>query len=124
MGNLIERIKRTGLLVRYYQTLHPDNSTCGCCGLPWAVVKPHSIDMVECTNEHSGQGFFPVCEWCWQNKPYIEIVNAVINLHEFWAINGRLEGYEPPYTLQEMLKKTREDYEKAQKEAHCKAMEE
>lgn len=112
MSELLERIKRKPFVAGVYRMMHPSYSTCGCCGLPWAVAKPHHIDMVECTDEHCGRGFFPVCEWCWQNKSWEEISNAVIDLHKFWFFDGLEHGYEPPYTLKEMLDKTGQDYEK------------
>lgn len=58
MSELFERIKRKPFVARIYHVMHPSYSTCGCCGLPWAVAKPHHIDMTEPTDESCGGGFF------------------------------------------------------------------
>ena len=98
-----ERLKRLPFVAKIYRSLHPTYSTCGCCGLPWAVVKSHTIAMQECNEKHSGHGFFPVCEWCWQHKTQEEIDNAIIKLHRLWEIDCRALNIEVPYKLEDML---------------------
>lgn len=110
MSNILERIKRTPFIAGVYRMMHPSFSACGCCGLPWAVAKNHTVDMVECTDEHCGSGFFTVCEWCWQHKPIEEIDDAIKKLYRYWVADGFVHDYEPPYTLGDMLKKAHEDY--------------
>ena len=112
MIDLLERIIRVPFISSIFRIMHPNYGTCGCCGLPWALAEGHSIDMVECTDEHCGEGFFPVCEWCWQHKSFDEITNAVVSLYEFWYIDGLKHGYKPSYPLSEMLAKTRSEYER------------
>lgn len=111
MSELLERIKRKHLVARLYRAMHPSNSTCGCCGLPWAVAKPHHVDMIEPTDESCGGGFFSVCEWCWKNKSWNEISNSVVDLHLYWQRDGLKHNYAPPYKLTDMLAKTQQDYE-------------
>lgn len=113
MSGRFERIKRKPFMARLYRVLYPTYSTCVCCGLPWAVVKAHIIDMTECADEHCGRAFFPVCEWCWQNKSWLEISNAVVDLHKFWFLDGLEHDYEPPYTLADMLSKAQQEYKQS-----------
>ena len=105
---MIERLKRLSFVASAYRAMHPYNTTCGCCGLPWAVVRIHFIDMVECTDEHSGSGFFPVCEYCWQHKSQEDIDKAVIKVHTMW-VDDRYHGMiqNVPYELEDMLRETR-----------------
>ena len=98
-----ERLKRLPFVAAIYRALHPSNSTCGCCGLPWAVVKSHTIEMEE--NDHGGgSGFFPVCEYCWQHKPQKEINKAIVRLYHWWEYDCERAGVEVPYKLDDMLK--------------------
>ena len=98
-----ERLKRLPFVAAIYRALHPSNSTCGCCGLPWAVVKNHTIHMEE-NDRGGGSGFFPVCEYCWQHKPQKEINKAIERLYRWWEYDCGRAGVEVPYKLDDMLK--------------------
>ena len=93
---MLERLKRLPFVVKFLQIRHPSNSTCGICGLPWASCKSHDITIKQ------GYGFFPVCEWCWNNKSYIDNRQTIIDLFKKWR-NECDGSYELPYTLSEML---------------------
>jgi len=103
MEQIIERLKRLPFVAAQYRRLHPSNSTCGCCGLPWAVVTPHSIQMRDPRPGVSGSGFFPVCEYCWQHRPQVEIDNAIVELHRWWERDSILYDIQVPYSLEAML---------------------
>ena len=59
--------------------------------------------MVECTDEHCGSGFFPVCEYCWEHESQVNIDKAIIELHEIWTRDCRRHNTEVPYKLEDML---------------------
>lgn len=103
---MLERIKRNKLIALIYRALHPSYSTCFICGLPWSNCKIHDIEMVKCTDEHCGEGFFPVCEYCWQHSEWEDIADAVIQLYGVWAMTQN----KLPYHLQDMLDKAEEDF--------------
>lgn len=99
MSALSERLKRLGPVVKYYQKKYPSNSTCFHCSLPWSVANPHSITVSECTEEHSGSGFFTCCEYCWQRMTDLEKIDSVIALFHEWEEHSGGS----PYTQEEML---------------------
>lgn len=66
----LEEIKRLPLVVKAYQHLYPDNTTCGICGLPWAVCKPKFIELDD------SLGTFSVCEHCWNKATLLEAMEA------------------------------------------------
>ena len=98
MSFLSKRIKRLGPVVKYYQKKYPSHSTCFHCGLPWAVADDHYVPVRECTEEHSGSGFFTCCEYCWQRMTDFEKIDSVIALFNEWEECGG-----SPYTMEEML---------------------
>ena len=98
MGALKERLKRLGPVVKYYQKKYPSNSTCYRCGLPWAVVEAHDVSVIECTDEHHGEGFFTCCEYCWQRMSDLEKFESAVSLFYEWEGSGG-----SPYTQEEML---------------------
>lgn len=100
---IIEKIKRLPFVTPIFRMLHPTNSTCGCCGLPWASVKHHTIMMAK------DRGFFPVCEYCWQTKSKEEIDKAITDLYIWWEHDSIRYDFEVPYTLDEMLYKAHEE---------------
>lgn len=101
-----ERLKRLPFVVKFLQIIHPSNSTCRICGLPWASCKSHSITVDQ------GYGFFPVCEWCWNHKSKRENERAVIELFHKWH---RTE-YGSPFALEQMIDAFKSDWELTHKE--------
>ena len=96
---ILEKLKRTKPIAAVYRICYPSYGTCYICGLPWAVVKSHNLSV----NRH--EGFFHVCEYCWQNESLEKIEDAAIKLHENWIKRG---GYSS-YTRFEMLNAIRRD---------------
>ena len=119
MKHIWQKIKRWPVLIPIFRILHPHESTCGICGLPWSSCRPsHTIDMVECTDKQVGKGFFPICEHCWQHESLDAILTAVYDLHEFWLNEGC-----QPYKLEDMIKKTIRDYYDGEEYLIAEAME-
>ena len=102
-------MKRLKPIAAIYRRLYPSYSTCGCCGLPWDVVKPHFIKLTEYID------FFPVCEWCWQHRKLADIDYAVIKIHREWLQFYEKEGLEMPYDIDEMIEATHMDYKGGEK---------
>lgn len=103
-----QKIKRWPLITFVFRLIHPHESTCGICGLPWSSCNPsHTVDMIECTPEHSGEGFFPVCEYCWQHNSFNKIKDTIIKLYACWEWS-----YGSPYSLDDMIEKAENDYMK------------
>ena len=97
---ILEELKRLPFVTPIYRALHPTNSTCGCCGLPWASVKHHIVKMAP------DRGFFPVCEYCWQTKKKDKIIKAVMDLYYWWELDSIRDNFEVPYKLSDMMAKT------------------
>ena len=115
MKKIWQKIKRLPFIVPFFRARHPINSTCGICGLPWPSCKPfHTIEMVECNDEHSGSGFFPVCEYCWQHAELGEILIVVRRLHNEW-----LQQNTEPYKIEDMIENTIHDYQQSNKKYKC-----
>lgn len=93
LKEIIEKFKRIKPVVWYYQRKFSSNSTCYHCGLPWAVVKSHDINV----DRHSG--FFVCCEYCWQRINADKKLGYAAKLHNEWI---RQNGY-APYSLGAML---------------------
>lgn len=66
----IEEIKRLPFVVKAYQQLYPNNSTCEICGLPWSVCKPKFVAL------NDSLGTFAVCEHCWSKATLLEVLEA------------------------------------------------
>lgn len=66
----LEEIKRLPFVVKAYQYLYPSYSTCGICGLPWAVCKPKFIELDDSV------GTFSVCEHCWNKATLPELMRV------------------------------------------------
>jgi len=64
----LEQIKRHPEVARAYRKLYPHHSTCGICGLPWSVAKPHHVNL------GNGKGCFAVCERCWGNAKHFAVL--------------------------------------------------
>ena len=60
----IDELKRLPFVSDALAAIHPHNSTCGVCGLPWCECKPECIDI----NEHTG--VFYVCDYCFRHRFY------------------------------------------------------
>lgn len=99
MSFLGERLKRLGPVVKYYQLMYPSDSTCYHCGLPWSVVKIHSITVHDVTSEPVGDGFFTCCEYCWKRMTDLEKIDSVLDLFFKWYRTN----HETPFTQEEML---------------------
>lgn len=52
-----------------FQAMHPSNSHCNKCGLPWAECKSKSI------NYSPSSGVFAMCEYCWEHSDVEERVH-------------------------------------------------
>ena len=61
--------------------------------------------MRECTDDHCGEGFFPVCEYCWQHAGLPAILTAVCRLYNMW-----LQQDCHPYDIDDMIEATKRDY--------------
>ena len=105
MKNIFERLKRLPFVAALLRMKHPYESHCFICHLPWSSCKHHFVDLTECTDEHCGEGFFTVCEYCWQRASWDEIGRSVVELHSWWQRDGHNE-----LTLIEMLEKAHKDY--------------
>lgn len=106
-------------MAKIFRKLHPSDGTCGICGLPWSSCMPfHNIEMVKCTDDHHGEGFFPVCEYCWQHESLDAILTAVRRLHKEWVRLGHTT-----YELVDMIDATFRDYKKRTEELAADAIE-
>ena len=106
-------------MVPIFKAMHPFYGTCLHCGLPWPSCNPsHTVDMVECTDEHCGEGFFPVCEYCWQHAGLPAILTAVRRLHNMW-----LQQDCHPYEVDDMIEATKREYFKESDKMIAEAME-
>lgn len=104
MNNLIiERLKRKPIVAAIFRALHPDYSTCRCCGLPWKVIEHHRVNY----RTLPYMGFSAVCEYCWQHQPLEKIEEATRKLYNSWSEKGK-----ELRDLDEMLEETRKDYER------------
>lgn len=64
------------------------------------------------SNEESGRGFFPVCQWCWEHKSKRENERAVIELFHTW----HKTEFGSPYTLDQMIDAFKSDWGLTHKE--------
>lgn len=87
----LEKIKRVPLISFFYRIFHIGYGTCGVCGLPWSNCSTHTIKMTE------HEGFFPVCEYCWEHTSIKQIKQACTKLYYIWKSQGII-----PYTIDEM----------------------
>lgn len=68
--------------------LHPYDSICVHCHLPWTNVNPHFVDY------KTGEGFFAVCEHCYQRMTDEELEEAYQKLwHVVWRDCGKPCSY-------------------------------
>lgn len=66
-------------IVKFFQWIYPNESTCFHCHSPWSKAKPHFVNY----NENSS--FFAVCEYCHQTMTDAELEAAYQNLwHKVW----------------------------------------
>ena len=87
----LEKIKRVPLISFFYRIFHIGYGTCGVCGLPWSNCRSHTVEMTE------HDGFFPVCEYCWEHADIRQIKQACTKLYYTWISQGVI-----PYTIDEM----------------------
>lgn len=66
----IEKLKRLPFVVKAYQVIYSNDSTCEICGLPWAVCK------ARCVNLSDTIGTFSLCEHCWNQATLEEVLFA------------------------------------------------
>jgi hypothetical protein len=85
-----QRIVRLPIIADIIRIISPTYSYCHLCGLPFNRTEWHDIPV------HYGDGYFSVCEYCWNHKSYLDNRRAVVDLHEMWGINA-------PYSLHTML---------------------
>ena len=118
MREIWQKIKRCPIMVLISKAKYPFFGRCLICGLPWPSCKPmHTIDVIECTDEHNGSGFFCVCEHCWRHAGLSAILTAVRRLYNEWSQQDR-----HPYNLDEMIEATKRDYFKESDKMIAEAM--
>lgn len=119
MKHIWQKIKRWPIIVPIFQAIHLSYGVCLNCGLPWSSCgKSHTVEMKGCTDGHCGEGFFPVCEYCWQHAGYDAILTAVRRLYNMWLQQGHR-----PYELDDMIEATTRDYYEDTDELIAEAME-
>ena len=97
-----ERLKRKPFIAAQYRRMYPSYGICGCCGLPFAVAHPHTINYR--TNIY--MAFFAVCDYCFQHRPLSEIEDATRRLFHSWDPQDHSDR-----ELNEMLEETHKDYD-------------
>lgn len=119
MSERLKRLRRLPYVAKMYRAMNPTYSTCLICGLPWNKCgEHHTITMRECTDDHCSEGFFPVCEFCWQHAGLPAILTAVRRLHNMW-----LQQDCHPYDIDDMIEATKRDYFKESDEMIAEAIE-
>ena len=67
--------------------LNPYYGTCGRCGRPWNVCKPHTTDY------KIGYGCFPLCEDCWGELTPEKRLPYYRKLYDRWEREGTIYNY-------------------------------
>ena len=115
----LKRLRRLPYVAKMFRAMNPSYGHCLICGLPWNKSgKHHTVSMRECTDDHCGEGFFPVCEYCWQHAGLDAILTAVRRLYNMW-----LQQDCHPYELDDMIEATIRDYYEDTDELIAEAME-
>lgn len=103
-----EELKRLPFVSAALATIHPHNSTCGVCGLPWCECKRECIDI----NEHTG--VFYVCDYCFRHRSLEEVLKATAAgyVEQYKSITEfhQRENFVQEHDLVDILIKTRERY--------------
>lgn len=103
-----EELKRLPFVSGALATIHPHNSTCGVCGLPWCECKPECIE----TNER--EGVFYVCEYCFRHSSLEEVLRATVHgyMGQYISISeySNRDVFVNEHDLVGVLMKTQERY--------------
>lgn len=67
-----DELKRLHFVSAALAAIHPHNSTCGVCGLPWCECEP------ECIGIDDNKGCFYVCDYCFRHSSLEEILRATV----------------------------------------------
>lgn len=96
----LERIKRLPFIVSLYRLVHIGKDGCLICGLPWSNCKKHVFRL------NDGNGFHPICKYCWSHCSLEEAEQSCTDLYEIWES----KGFIPPTTLYDMTKAVMFEY--------------
>ena len=103
-----DELKRLPFVSAALATIHPHNSTCGVCGLPWCECKPECIEI----NEHTG--CFYVCHYCFKHSSLEEVLKVTVDgyITQYRSITEfhQRESFVQEYDLVGILEKTQERY--------------
>lgn len=103
-----EQIKRLPFVVSAFQTVHPNQSVCGICGLPWSECGTKNIDL------DGGIGVFYVCPYCFEHSSLEEVLKATSSgyakqVNSFYDYFKRAD-FIKTHDLTDILMKTQEKY--------------
>ena len=103
-----DELKRLPFVSAALAAIHPYNSTCGVCGLPWGECKGECIEMGD------GTGCFYVCHYCFKHSSLEEVLKATVDgyIEQYRSITGfsQMESFVQEYDLVSILEKTQERY--------------
>lgn len=97
-----EELKRLPFVSAALAAIHPHNSTCGVCGLPWCECKP------ECIEINERECVFYVCCYCFRHSSLEEILRATVN--GYISDYSNRDSFVNEYDLVSILEKTQERY--------------
>lgn len=103
-----EQIKRLPFVVSAFQTVHPYQSVCGICGLPWSECGSMNIKLSE------KSGVFYVCPYCFEHSTLEEVLKATSSgyAEQVKSIYKYIEkeDFIKTHDLTDILMKTQEKY--------------
>lgn len=81
-----ETFKRNPIVSGVLRLVNPGMGYCKICGLPWNHCKSHVVNITKY------QGCFAVCEHCYENSSYKDILNAHLQLWHDWEKDGAIHS--------------------------------